>query len=169
MTHWVDSSFSNFYVSGHDERWGEAVANEVTAATEGICAAIPASSKIVGTATSSLGFWLKYWLASRGKVEFRIRDKNGTWVRRIDLGYKNNTSPPSFSESWTNFYDSAAGKYEYIPGVNRGSGNNDLWGTTAHWDKEDNNSQPLPPANNPYSIYMYVNGNPVGCPVTVNI
>lgn len=169
MTHWVDSSFSNFYVSGHDERWGEAVANEVTAGIEGISAAIPASSKIVGTATSPNGFWIKYWLASRGKVEFRINNKNGTWVKRIDLGYKNNTSKPSFSESWTDFYDSVAGKYEYTPGNDRGSGNNDLFGTAANWNKTDNDFQSVTAANNPYTIHMYVNGTEVGCPVQVNV
>ncbi|HIE30484.1 TPA: hypothetical protein EYP66_24765 [Candidatus Poribacteria bacterium] len=136
---------------------------------EGISAAIPTTSKIVGTTEIPNGFWIKYWLASRGKVEFRIHDQSGTWVKRIDLGYKNNTSKPSFSESWTNFYDSVAGKYEYTPGVNRGSGNNDLFGTAAFWNKTNNDFQIIQNPNNPYTIHMYVNGGEVGCPVQVSL
>ena len=168
-THWVDSSSPNFHVSGNDERWGEAVANEVTAGREGISAAIPSLSKISGISQISNRIWIKYWLASRGKVEFRIYNRNNAPVKRIDLGYKNNTSRPSFSESWTNLYDSVAGKYEYIPGVNRGGGDNDLLGTAACWDKRDNDFQGASTARNPYTIHMYVNGEEVGDPVQVNV
>ena len=90
-------------------------------------------------------------------------------MKRIDLGYKNNTSRPSFSESWTNLYDSVAGKYEYIPGVNRGGGDNDLKGTAACWDKRNNDFQGVSAAHNPYTIRMYVNGEEVGDPVQVNV
>ncbi len=169
MTHWTDSSFPDFYASGYDERWGEAVANEVTAAKEGILAAMPAKSKIVGTTKTPRGIWIRYWLADRGKVEFHIRNRNRTRIKRIDLGYKNNTSKPNFSESWANLYDSVAGRYEYIPGRNRGSGDRDLLGTAAYWNKTNNSFQMVSAAWNPYTINMYVNGIEVGSPVQVNI
>lgn len=169
MTHWVNSAYHGIYVTGHAERWGEAIANEVTTAREEISIAVPKESKIVDITQVSNGFWIRYWLASRGKVEFRIHDSNNNWVKRIDLGYKNNTSKPSFSEDWANFYDSVPGRYEYMPGTDRGMGKSDYFGTAAYWNRTNNDFRPVSAGYNPYNVIMYVNGNEVGSPVQVYI
>ncbi|MAF09898.1 hypothetical protein CMK11_05540 [Candidatus Poribacteria bacterium] len=134
-SHWADgtsSPQSDFVVSGHDEKWGEAVSTEMCrnvptvtpSPPEFYSDAVPGASRLVlegtdnlagavaDTSTSVDGYWIRFSLAASAKVYFRIKRKAGDAVVRIlDWGFRRNSTRPTTTISTSDLYEIAPGRY----------------------------------------------------------
>jgi hypothetical protein len=194
--HWTydpaHSPQSYFSDANQLERWGEAVGNEVWREQEYFTEAIPTASSIVGAVPDTSpndpddpacrpncppnpGYWIQFDLAQRGRVHFIIRKTDSTYVRTLDLGYKNNTQKPTSMFNYQELYPLAAGRYRNLITKNTnlvrrpsvGSVSGDMNGTAAWWDLKDDNNVGAPNGN--YTVQMYREGTPVGAswPLTI--